>query len=226
MISTCPSCQKQVSIPPNVESAALVRCPLCEAEYVLSESLALAPPELIPVASAAEWGLSPENGGADRRISEENEAVVVSEGFPAMPASAQLRPRKQKSGLQVSIEVVAGGLAGCLVAYYALAFYFGPHLHRIGLPKLPLPFISWITAPPTERNEEESEPADGDTYGKQSLNRSKTLVPVQRMGTRENPKFHPGTRGVQRERSHAEHGNESKPGKKSGIVAAIKTSYS
>lgn len=170
-----------------MESAALVRCPLCEAEYALSESLALAPPELIPVASTTEWEPSPENGGADRWISKENEAVAVSEEFPAMPASAQLRPRKQKSGLQVSIEVIAGGLGGCLVAYYALAFYFGPQFHRVGLPKLPLPFVSWITAPPTEGNEKESEPADGDISGQQSLNRSKTLVPAQSMGGRGSP---------------------------------------
>ncbi len=164
MISTCPGCQKQVSIPLKVESTALVRCPLCKAEYALSESLALAPPELIPVVSAAELGPSLENEGADRRISEENEAVVISEEFPAMPASAQLRPRKQKSGLQMLIEVVAGGLCGCLVAYYALAFYFGPHFHRVGLPKLPLPGISWIIAPPTEENED-TEPADGEFPG-------------------------------------------------------------
>ncbi len=176
MISTCPSCKKQVSIPPDVESAALVRCPLCEAEYVLSESLALVPPELIPVASTTEREPSPGNGGADRRTSEENEAAVVSEGFPAMPASAQLRPRKQKSGLQVSIEVIAGGLGGCLVAYYALAFYFGPQFHRVGLPKLPLPGISWITAPPTEMNEKESEPADGDIYDQQSFRPGKSVT--------------------------------------------------
>ena len=164
MISTCPSCKKQISIPPKVESAALVRCPLCEVEYALSESLALAPPELIPVVPAAERGPSPENGGDDERISKEDEAVVISEEFPAMPASAQLRPRKQKSGLQVLIEVVAGGLGGCLVAYYALAFYFGPQFHRVGLPKLPLPGISWIIAPPTEENEE-SEPVGKELPG-------------------------------------------------------------
>jgi len=41
-ISTCPRCQQQVSIPQQVESAAQVRCPLCHAEYPLSESLVLA----------------------------------------------------------------------------------------------------------------------------------------------------------------------------------------
>jgi hypothetical protein len=37
-----------------------------------------------------------------------------------------------------------------VVAYYGLAIYFGPQFHRVGLPKLPLPFISWITAPPAQ----------------------------------------------------------------------------
>ena len=35
-----------------MDSQAEVRCPLCDAEYPLSEALALTPPELIPVLSA------------------------------------------------------------------------------------------------------------------------------------------------------------------------------
>jgi len=166
MISACPRCRKQVSIPPGMDSAAAVRCPLCEAEYALSESLALAPPELIPVVSAAAWAPSAtgketaiESGTreeeVERGIDGGNEAAAVAERFPAMPAAARLRSHNQKSGLHVLIEVVAGGLAGCLVAYYALAFYFGPQFPRVGLPILPLPFISSITAPPDEGDEAE-----------------------------------------------------------------------
>ncbi|MBN1395714.1 MAG: hypothetical protein JW959_11885 [Pirellulales bacterium] len=151
MISNCPRCQKPVSIPPRVDSSAMVRCPLCEAEYALSESLALAPPELIPLTAATERG--PTDGGEN--VSLQNEAALVAEQYSAAP-SAGLRRRKQKSGPQMLFEVVAGGLAGCLVAYYALAFYFGPQFHRVGLPKLPLPFISWITAEPNKAREGEA----------------------------------------------------------------------
>ena len=47
--SNCPRCQKQVTIPFGVDRAALVRCPLCDAEYALSEALAMGPPALIVV---------------------------------------------------------------------------------------------------------------------------------------------------------------------------------
>ena len=56
VISACPKCQKPVCIPARVGSEALVRCPLCEAEYPLSEAL---PPELIPVAAAVSAGAGP-----------------------------------------------------------------------------------------------------------------------------------------------------------------------
>jgi hypothetical protein len=76
----------------------------------------------------------------------ENEAAAVAESFPAKPLVARRR-RKPKSGLQTLIEVIAGGLAGCLVAYYGLAFYYGPEFAAKGLPILPLPGIESIVAP-------------------------------------------------------------------------------
>ena len=51
-ISTCPHCSRLVTIPKDLEVAALVRCPLCSAEYPLNEALQLIPPELIPVETA------------------------------------------------------------------------------------------------------------------------------------------------------------------------------
>ena len=151
MISTCPRCQRPVSIPSNVEPAALVRCPLCEAEYALSEALALAPPELIPIAPrisdvAAEETTAPVQEPIVYVRDEENEAAIVASGFRAVSAAGRRR-RKQKSVLQTLIEVVTGGLAGCLVAYYGLAFWFGPQFRNVGLPQLPLPGIAAITAP-------------------------------------------------------------------------------
>jgi len=186
-ISTCPRCSKLVSIPSDMDSAELVRCPLCEAEYPLVDALEMAPPELVPVAggvaaesaeeaaieetaaetpasSDAESGLGEwESGGYFESAAEdefeeeagvESEATMAAGPFSTMPVAARLQSRRQKSGLQTLIEVVTGGLAGCLVAYYGLAIWFGPEFHRVGLPELPLPFISWITAPPSE---------DGDT---------------------------------------------------------------
>lgn len=175
VISTCPKCQAQVSIPAGVDSSASVRCPLCEVEYPLSEAL---PPALIPVAavaiqdSALEEDVAEVEGGAVGEFfftreeprdqadaeNEANEAAAVVVDRASITA-APLRKRASKSALQTIIEVVTGGLAGCLVAYYALAFYFGPDFKNVGLPKLPLPFISALTAAPDEADSEEQEQA-------------------------------------------------------------------
>ena len=134
---------------------------------VLGVALGPVPPELIPVAlsdvheladvqhlaAAAGVGAAeavPTEGENEQDSAGHNEALVA-ERFPAMPISGRQR-RKPKSALQTLIEVVVRGVAGCLVAYYGLAFYYGPGFRNTGLPQLPLPGISWITAP---------RPADG-----------------------------------------------------------------
>ena len=178
-ISTCPKCRRQVSIPRGVDAAAAVRCPLCDAAYALSEALALAPPELIPIGyatdadnadrSAVEPLIAVESGTETETESEEdaivspphihiaeedvdeedreNEAAAVATGLPATSVSAHLRKRPSRSAWRTMLEVVTGGLAGCLAAYYGLALWFGPDLEK-HLPKLPLPFIAHLTAPP------------------------------------------------------------------------------
>ncbi len=170
MISTCPKCDKPVSIPSGVDASAAVRCPLCSAEYALAEALAPPPPELIPVSlpevqpSAAVVGetageMAHVEGEPQQDSEGENEAVAVAERFRSTPVAPRRR-RKPKSALQTLIEVVAGGLAGCLVAYYALAFYYGPEFGTKGLPKLPLPGIEWITAPRPPPNDSKQKPPE------------------------------------------------------------------
>ena len=68
-ISKCPACRQDVTIPQGVDDAALVRCPLCDAEFPLSEvtpHAAVAPPELVVVAvdSAAPTEAEREEGPA------------------------------------------------------------------------------------------------------------------------------------------------------------------
>ncbi|MGD0900865.1 MAG: hypothetical protein ABR915_23785, partial [Thermoguttaceae bacterium] len=53
LTSSCPQCQKQVTVPDGAAGDAIVRCPLCDAQYPLSEAMALAPPMLIVVTPAA-----------------------------------------------------------------------------------------------------------------------------------------------------------------------------
>jgi hypothetical protein len=148
-IVSCPRCQKAVSVPAGVESAAPVRCPLCDAEYPLSEAL---PPELIPVAAAA----ASESAWAadivvDSAAAVEGRAVVekgedakkAAVAAPVLMAPVRLRRRAPKSPLRTLIEVLSGGLAGCLVAYYGLALWLGPQFKTLGFPELPL--TSWVT---------------------------------------------------------------------------------
>ena len=52
-ISKCPRCAQSVTVPDGVAAEARVRCPLCVAEYALSEALAGMPPTLIVVDAAA-----------------------------------------------------------------------------------------------------------------------------------------------------------------------------
>jgi ferrous iron transport protein A len=172
MISTCPRCTKQVSIPSGVDAKAEVLCPLCDAKYALSEALALAPPELIPVVSVAAEAVgcvkrttgdpverptaTDEDKDEDDVVDtvmpplhlddDRDEAAAVAERLPTMSVAAQLRRRRSRSAWRTVFEVVTGGLAGCLVAYYALAFWFGPQFNKY-LPQLPLPFIPQLTAP-------------------------------------------------------------------------------
>ena len=49
ILSKCPKCQQPVTVPDGIDPAGEVRCPLCDAEYPLSEAMASAPPALIPV---------------------------------------------------------------------------------------------------------------------------------------------------------------------------------
>lgn len=231
-ISTCPRCQKSVSIPTGIADDAVVRCPMCNAEYPLGEAI---PPELIPVlvpvsepstpgaesadtTEAAETGddgvitiaLEPgdelvepaeaedeitiEPTASEELPSEEvpgeeepgemmfgeeaeedtyslagdhpveEEAEAVEEENAAIAAiggvgKAPVRRRRQKSALATLIEVVTGGLAGCLVAYYGLAFFLGPDLKAKGFPIFTfLPGIERLTTPA----EKEKPPVEKD----------------------------------------------------------------
>ncbi len=50
-ISTCPHCAKPITLPRGAEPADMVRCPICQSEYMLAEALANAPPELLLIRS-------------------------------------------------------------------------------------------------------------------------------------------------------------------------------
>ncbi len=160
-VSLCPRCHKPVSLPVGVNLAALVRCPLCDAEYELRDAI---PPKLIPIAvvtpqqpartSAPDLHFT--HSDSYQVAEEENEAVVAARTL--MAASRVPKPPVPRSPIKTLVEIILGGLAGCLVAYYALAFYYGPQFKTKGLPELPLPFIAGLINPAD--NAEVASPSD------------------------------------------------------------------
>ena len=71
IISKCPRCRQQVTVPDRLDPQSRVRCPLCDAEYPLSEAMAEAPPALILV-----------DAPAAQEIITEPEAVSAAEVVP------------------------------------------------------------------------------------------------------------------------------------------------
>ena len=163
--------------PAGVDLAAHVRCPLCAAEYPLDAAVANAPPALIPVDAAPAEKFADVAQGEFAGPQESPEQVVqttegelsaadqdnlapadaadspeqVSEVLPFSERMHPMRPkRRQKSGLQTLLEVVTGGLAGTLFAYYALAWWQGPAFE---LPRFGLPLVEWLTAAPAKPGE-------------------------------------------------------------------------
>jgi hypothetical protein len=76
--------------------------------------------------------------------------------------SSAMRKRKSGSAIQTIFEVLFGGLAGVLAAYYGLAWYQGP---AFDLPKFGLPGIERLTAKPlkpegTKKSDDPKKPDD------------------------------------------------------------------
>jgi hypothetical protein len=81
---------------------------------------------------------------------EQNEAAAVAAGQPRIAAMATVRGRRPPaSALKRLIEVLTGGLAGCLVAYYGLALWYGPEFTKFGFPQLP--GYAWLTSEPNKK---------------------------------------------------------------------------
>jgi hypothetical protein len=88
-ISTCPKCGRQVAIPAGLDFAAVVRCPICNAEYALYDAIATAPPPLIPVGPSAK-GESPfSSPPADERSLAEMWAMTDRDRGVAAPEGRQ-----------------------------------------------------------------------------------------------------------------------------------------
>lgn len=154
-ISNCPKCDQKVTIPGAVEPSALVRCPLCGGEFPLADTAASAedaPPELVPVSPAQQvptvrlWEQVLEApqidvGGSGSAGAERGEfrSVKTDDSRSADAAGGGIgRRKKHKSLVREIVEYVLGGVAGLLLAYYALNLFGGP---RFDFAKIYLPGV-------------------------------------------------------------------------------------
>ena len=87
-IAACTNCRQQVTIPEDVDQGEQVRCPLCQADYPLSEVLAEAaeaddsperPPELIPVAAVSDENRVPDSSEVEAEVEAQGEAEASEE---------------------------------------------------------------------------------------------------------------------------------------------------
>jgi len=86
IISNCPRCERPVRVPDELDPAAEVRCPLCQAEYPLSEAMAEVPPALIPVGQPLAGAPEPESAEAEAGIpSGEGPVLDVWQTADAVP---------------------------------------------------------------------------------------------------------------------------------------------
>ena len=100
-VSKCPRCRQQVTIPEGVAAAMQVRCPLCSAEYPLSEALAAVPPALIPVGLVPSPVVLPE--AVETLAEHEMEMVAGPERAPVAESAGQpkVSPAAETAGTPV-----------------------------------------------------------------------------------------------------------------------------
>lgn len=82
MISRCPQCGREVAIPPGVVAEAVVRCPICSAEYPLADALSQLPPLLIvvdPILAAAESDAAAEVTSVQSAATAEEVALLAQQ---------------------------------------------------------------------------------------------------------------------------------------------------
>jgi len=143
-ISTCPKCLRMVTVPEGFEPGAAMRCPLCQAEYPLSEALASVPPALVPVgeANAAAASVKIDTGlaTAEHFDTAQFTPVVTEESAEevAAPGPVRRRKRKSKSMFRVAFEVVLAGIVGLLIGYYTVWWIQGEACRLPRIPWLPL----------------------------------------------------------------------------------------
>ena len=158
--SRCPYCMDEVRIPAGLPESAVVRCPLCEEEYALSE---VGLPPLLQVVSGAvlvgsgvgaesDGGFSiapaiddqPQGSGMPA-FSLSGDAAAAGDLAAPRPVTKTRRPTKKKgSAAREVAKIVGGGIVGLAIGQLALwylpgewktkqrdPFGLGPHVAKV-----------------------------------------------------------------------------------------------
>lgn len=97
IISTCPKCKGQVTVPDGIDHEAEVRCPRCAVVYPLREALAELPPALIPVDTENITPASPDSEAAAS-------SGLISEPFHVPPTQPEAKPDEQAESPEAEAE--------------------------------------------------------------------------------------------------------------------------
>jgi hypothetical protein len=90
IVSKCPKCGEQVTIPDGLDPEAEVRCPLCVVVYPLRDALAEAPPALVPVDPGAIGGPRPDSDALAK-------SDLISERFHVPDSDDLAEPREAET---------------------------------------------------------------------------------------------------------------------------------
>jgi len=141
-------------VPPRATARALVRCPLCLEQYLLSEALANAPPPLVIIGgeveeAAIERSAETDNeykidaGGYSTDVFQATAPTDAAVALPRPTIRAGRRPRQQeKGGLVFLLSVVAGGLLAAPLAVLTLWWVF--RVDRLDLGPSVARYAPWI----------------------------------------------------------------------------------
>jgi hypothetical protein len=138
-IVRCPRCRDEVTVPPRAGGGALVRCPLCLEQYLLSEAIAQMPPALVMVSENIRDGFAAPvveetevPAGDEYLLSGVGTAPLVTPTTrDALAAATALRlsrrPRSAQRETHFLVEmakVTLGGIAGLLLGLLVLWWAF------------------------------------------------------------------------------------------------------
>jgi hypothetical protein len=132
----CPECEEKVTLP-SASQAAIVQCPLCDAEFGLAELLESVPPTLLvvddPAAKRAEDVASDEESTESTDVGFSLEALSDQpEGFSIDDKESTVRATTVRSsgrrtskggGLRSAIQILFGGLIALPLAQLALWYW-------------------------------------------------------------------------------------------------------